>query len=162
MWCLLYRPVSAKPGPRVDPPFTEVWKNMENLVGEGLVKSIGLSNFSPQKIESFISDVKIRPAVNQVCLYACSTMLTSPVTVLFAVGLVVWTCFVQADALLSGHQRLCIVQDISSSLPKDRMIQLCLGIANWDCFTQCELFTGVSCLCVFRWRCTLSGGMTEC
>ena len=35
---------------------------------QGLIKSIGLSNFSPQKIESFISDVKIRPAVNQVCL----------------------------------------------------------------------------------------------
>lgn len=39
---------------------------MEELVEQGLIKSIGLSNFSPQKIESFISDVKIRPAVNQV------------------------------------------------------------------------------------------------
>ena len=41
---------------------------MEELVEQGLIKSIGVSNFSPQKLESFISDVKIRPAVNQVCL----------------------------------------------------------------------------------------------
>ena len=109
MWCLLYRPVSAKPGPQVDPPFTEVWKNMENLVEQGLVKSIGLSNFSPQKIESFISDVKIRPAVNQVCLCACSVMSTPPVTVNSAVSLIVWKCSARADAPLSNYQRLCIV-----------------------------------------------------
>ena len=40
---------------------------MEECVDKGLVRSIGVSNFSPEKIEAFFSDAKIFPAVNQVC-----------------------------------------------------------------------------------------------
>lgn len=60
------RPTSVKPGPKVTPPFSETWGALEKCVEEGLVKSIGVSNFSPEKIQTFMPDAKIRPAVNQV------------------------------------------------------------------------------------------------
>lgn len=71
------RPVSAKPGPKVDPSFPELWKVLEELVEHGLVKSIGVSNFSPEKIESFMTGAKIRPSVNQVCLLGYSVFGTA-------------------------------------------------------------------------------------
>lgn len=55
-----------KPGPKVTPPFSETWEALEKCVEEGLIKSIGVSNFSPEKIQTFMPDAKIRPAVNQV------------------------------------------------------------------------------------------------
>lgn len=62
-----HRPTSVKPGPKVTPPFSETWEALEKCVEEGLIRSIGVSNFSPEKIEKFIlPDAKIRPAVNQV------------------------------------------------------------------------------------------------
>ena len=39
---------------------------MESLVGQGLVRSIGVSNFSPEKIRELMDTADIRPAVNQV------------------------------------------------------------------------------------------------
>ena len=93
----LSRPTSVKPGPKVDPPFEETWAALEKCVEEGLIRSIGVSNFSPEKIESSILPMaKIRPAVNQVCLpvlppiatrcTCCSAVLPccSPLVVLYA------------------------------------------------------------------------------
>ena len=37
---------------------------------KGLVRSIGLTNFSPEKIEEWFSDARMFPAVNQVCCQA--------------------------------------------------------------------------------------------
>lgn len=42
---------------------------MEKLVEEGLVKTIGISNFSVKKIEDLLQYAKITPAVNQVELH---------------------------------------------------------------------------------------------
>ena len=42
---------------------------MEKLVDEGLVKSIGISNFSVKKIEDLLQYARIKPAVNQVELH---------------------------------------------------------------------------------------------
>ena len=39
---------------------------MEELVSKGLVKTIGISNFSITKIECLLQTAKIVPAVNQV------------------------------------------------------------------------------------------------
>ena len=39
---------------------------MENLVGKGLVKAIGISNFTITKTEELLKTAKIVPAVNQV------------------------------------------------------------------------------------------------
>ena len=42
---------------------------MEKLVEEGLVKTIGISNFSVKKIDDLLQYAKITPAVNQVELH---------------------------------------------------------------------------------------------
>ena len=47
----------------------DTWQQMEKLVEEGLVKSIGISNFSVKKIEDLLQYAKIVPAVNQVELH---------------------------------------------------------------------------------------------
>jgi diketogulonate reductase-like aldo/keto reductase len=43
-----------------------VWAELEHCVEKGLIKSIGVSNFSSKKLESLLSYAKIPPAVNQV------------------------------------------------------------------------------------------------
>ena len=46
---------------------------MEELVKEGLVKSIGVSNFTINEINDLLSYCKIEPAVNQVELHPYRT-----------------------------------------------------------------------------------------
>lgn len=48
----------------------ECWRAMEDLVDKGLVKSIGVANFSITKIERLLQTAKIIPAVNQVECHA--------------------------------------------------------------------------------------------
>ena len=45
------------------------WKKLEELVGRGLIRSIGLSNFSSKKLLEVIPTCTIRPAVLQVELH---------------------------------------------------------------------------------------------
>ena len=54
----------------MSPPFNETWAALEDLVDRGLVRSIGLSNFSPEKVQQVLKHARIRPAVNQVRLAA--------------------------------------------------------------------------------------------
>ncbi|MED6215987.1 hypothetical protein PIB30_003185 [Stylosanthes scabra] len=72
---LIHWPLSAKPG-LVKVPYDEddlvpfdlngVWASMEESHKLGLVKSIGVSNFSTKKLEHLLSFATIPPAVNQV------------------------------------------------------------------------------------------------
>lgn len=47
-------------------PISKTWKGMERAVEEGLVRSIGVSNFSIKKLEELDKTATIKPAVNQV------------------------------------------------------------------------------------------------
>ena len=46
--------------------FIETWKAMELLVDDGLVKSLGLSNFNEEQIQRILNICKHKPVVNQV------------------------------------------------------------------------------------------------
>ena len=63
---LIHWPVTGRPGKQADPPLSETWAAMERLVDEGLVRSIGVSNFSAKKLEGLLAECTIRPAVNQI------------------------------------------------------------------------------------------------
>lgn len=47
-------------------PFTETWAAMEQLVDDGLVKSIGISNFNKSQIDEVLAIARIKPAMLQV------------------------------------------------------------------------------------------------
>ncbi|KAL7713314.1 Aldose reductase [Entamoeba marina] len=47
-------------------PIEETWRQMEKLVEDGLVKSIGVSNFPIHQLEKILRIAKIKPVVNQV------------------------------------------------------------------------------------------------
>ncbi|KAL3931055.1 MAG: hypothetical protein SGBAC_011486 [Bacillariaceae sp.] len=58
-------------GKRIDPTVSihETWRAMEDLVEEGLVRSIGVSNFPVSLLHELMTQSKIPPAVNQVELH---------------------------------------------------------------------------------------------
>lgn len=49
-----------------DIDYLDTWKAMERLVDMGLVKSIGISNFSIEQIERLLANCRIKPVTNQV------------------------------------------------------------------------------------------------
>lgn len=44
----------------------ETWRAMEELQDEGLIRSIGVSNFWPEHLEELLNTAKVPPAVNQI------------------------------------------------------------------------------------------------
>ena len=49
--------------------YVETWKAFIELQAEGLVRSIGVSNFQPQHLERVIAETGVKPAINQVELH---------------------------------------------------------------------------------------------
>jgi aldehyde reductase len=47
-------------------PLIDTWREMENLVDAGLIKSIGVSNFNNQTLVDIYQGSRIQPAVNQI------------------------------------------------------------------------------------------------
>ncbi len=47
----------------------ETWEAMEQLVKKGLVKAIGVANFTTMMLVDLLSSAKVRPAVNQIELH---------------------------------------------------------------------------------------------
>lgn len=58
---LIHNPFVPAPGQLV-----EAWQIFEQLKDEGVLKSIGVSNFRPQDLEAVLKVAKHKPAVNQV------------------------------------------------------------------------------------------------
>lgn len=56
------------PIPMVD-KYVEAWKELEQLRDEGLVKSIGVSNFEPEHLKRLADETETVPAVNQIELH---------------------------------------------------------------------------------------------
>ncbi|KAK9802610.1 hypothetical protein WJX73_002049 [Symbiochloris irregularis] len=50
----------------LSPSIQETWQALEECVDEGLVRCIGVSNFSVKQLERVLSYARIRPAINQV------------------------------------------------------------------------------------------------
>ena len=50
-------------------PLRETWQAMEELVDEGLVKSIGVSNFNVQLLYDLMTYARIKPVMNQIELH---------------------------------------------------------------------------------------------
>lgn len=50
-------------------PIIETWKQMEKAKNDGLVKHIGVSNFSEKKLKELISKASIKPEMNQIELH---------------------------------------------------------------------------------------------
>lgn len=74
---LIHWPVSLRKGanfplssddlvPRSAIPLTETWSEMEDAVDEGLIGSIGVSNFGPMNLSELLEACDIAPVINQV------------------------------------------------------------------------------------------------
>ncbi|KAI7867199.1 NADP-dependent oxidoreductase domain-containing protein [Spinellus fusiger] len=50
----------------IDVPVIDTWRAMEQLVKDGLVRTIGVSNFTTPMLEDLLSQYEISPAINQV------------------------------------------------------------------------------------------------
>ena len=46
-----------------------VWQVMEEAVGAGLVRSVGVSNFTPKDCDNILASARIRPVVNQIAVF---------------------------------------------------------------------------------------------
>lgn len=55
--------------PLTDIPLQETWRGMEKLLGDGLTKHIGVSNFSQRKLEDLLLNASIQPEMNQIELH---------------------------------------------------------------------------------------------
>ncbi|PYI12333.1 Aldo/keto reductase [Aspergillus sclerotiicarbonarius CBS 121057] len=62
------QPVDEKTGlvDVIEVPIKDTWAAMERLVEQGKIRSIGVSNFTREKVEELFKTAKIRPAVNQI------------------------------------------------------------------------------------------------
>lgn len=47
----------------------EVWKALEEAYNDGLIRSIGLSNFNVSDMENIVNNCTIKPMVNQLCTF---------------------------------------------------------------------------------------------
>ncbi len=49
--------------------YIETWQTFEELAGEGVIRSIGVSNFLPEHLERLLTETDTVPAVNQIELH---------------------------------------------------------------------------------------------
>ena len=59
--------------PRLYKENLEVYKALQEAYEDNKIKSIGLSNFFVDDVKNIIENVKIKPVVNQICVYIGNT-----------------------------------------------------------------------------------------
>ena len=60
---------TARMIPLEELPLIETWKAMEECKRKGLVKDIGVSNFSKKKLQDLVAKASVKPSVNQMELH---------------------------------------------------------------------------------------------
>lgn len=63
---LIHWPANARNFNNWQKTNAETWRAMEELLEQGKIKSIGVSNFWPEHLEALLDSAKIKPAVNQI------------------------------------------------------------------------------------------------
>ena len=63
---LIHWPANAKNYDDWEKTNNETWQAMEELVKEGKIKNIGVSNFWPEHLEPLLKTAKIKPVINQI------------------------------------------------------------------------------------------------
>lgn len=58
-----------------DVDFVDTWRELERAVDDGLVRSIGISNFNRAQTERLLANCRIRPATNQIELHPYLTQI---------------------------------------------------------------------------------------
>ncbi|KAJ3821270.1 Aldo/keto reductase [Lentinula raphanica] len=61
------------------PDIPTAWKEMEKLVDQGIVKSIGVSNFGVNDLAVLLASAKIPPAANQILLHPYVYAMQAPI-----------------------------------------------------------------------------------
>lgn len=87
------------PAPQQD-LYVETWQTMIDLRSEGLVRSIGVSNFTASNLERIISETNVTPVINQVELHP----------------------YMQQFSLRSTHEKLGILTQCWSPLAQNRAL----------------------------------------
>jgi len=68
-WPIAIDEETSEPRPHLHINVSDTWKEMEKLVDQGLVKSIGVSNFNIASLKKLLGYCRIKPVVNQVELH---------------------------------------------------------------------------------------------
>lgn len=63
---IIHSPFAVGDGSGSPDQLVEAWKIFEELKNDGLLKSIGVSNFRPQDIQALLEKCEYKPAVNQI------------------------------------------------------------------------------------------------
>ncbi|KZT08249.1 Aldo/keto reductase [Laetiporus sulphureus 93-53] len=67
-------------GPKhAQPDIPTIWKKMEEIQADGLAKSIGVSNFNVEQLETLLSSATTKPAVNQIMFYPYNLKQQAPI-----------------------------------------------------------------------------------
>lgn len=91
---LIHWPMSVKPGPPAFPVKREdvvpmnlegVWGAMEECQRLGLMKAIGVSNFTTKKLDELLKFAEIAPAVNHVFIWIFTSSNFTMMPLLFIV-----------------------------------------------------------------------------
>jgi len=62
---MIHWPITGNKGDSVEPPIQETWRAMEKLVDAGLVKHLGVSNFSVRKLQDIMGYARVPISVCQ-------------------------------------------------------------------------------------------------